>query len=669
MGKVINPYNFINLPPNRNNASQETGSLTGRIECYLYPRTHMFIPNTTNDKVFESSDAEHKSYDFYSYQDLSTIENPSTCEPIIPGSSIRGEMRSLYEALTNSCLSAVDNDLILNKRLPNPGKIGVLQIKNGVYELFEAKKFMACFKECHADNAEKKFNGEKCGKFFHVEKLTEEDKISEGGKVHFKPSTNNYKERHYMPKMVTEITTDATKNTSHMDEGYVLIGEPFQKKHHFTIAKKASDTGKTFSDLDLQLLSVLLKLYGDTNQKNHKGYSAYKKQFEDIKKNGGEIPVYYKQLGNNWYLSPACISKEVYNNQLSALLEKGNYNPCENETNICPACKLFGFVGGNEKETFSLPGRLRFADARIEFDGAFEDLFEKPMSIKILASPKISSTEFYLQHPNFEYNQLEKSNLASDNKTGNKTTSNGADMWTFDSAFNWKGNQPVPIKSYTPQIKGRKFYWQHNKYCLKKISSAADNTNLKTTTTIRLLKPCAKETSTNNPAYYFRFSVYFDGLTNDELDKLIATLQLGGNGYHSIGQGKPFGMGSAKIVINKVILRSMGIENGKIIRTANQLYDFKKQSLPDAFPETISCAKQVESITQLHRFKSDIAYPTPEKDTRIHKWFSENRGNMNKPTITQILPNISTVSLNDEELEKNISLTKMEVPSTKNRTR
>lgn len=697
MTKMINPYTFVNLPPKRSNAKHEEGVLTGKIKCFLYPRTHMFIPNTTNDKVFSKGVSEHKSYDFYSYKDLSVEQNPSCAEPIIPGSSIRGEIRSLYEALSNSCLSAVDNDLILSKRLPNPGEIGILKIENGVYTLFKATKYMACYRLCKADNSPKRFNGGECGSYFDKKQL------SEGQKIYFKPSNKKYKDKKYMPITVDEIRIDM-EGLDHFLEGYVLIGEPLSGKHHFTIAETKYEAGKTISKEELQVLERILKLYGDSDAKDHNGYSAYKTRYEAIKNSGGKIPIYYKEIGSYLYLSPACISKEVYKNQLHTLLAKGNYNPCQTMEAICPACKLFGFVGQDGNADTALPGRLRFSDARIDNKGAFDQLFENQAPLNILATPKISSTEFYLQYPNFDYTHFDEMKHSETEKkkiqptinvskkgvmTGKgfdalsammsfKTTENESLidifpmfdekkepkdaelMWTYDTAFNWSKQgkiKPEPIPFYEPSIKGRKFYWHHNQHCCLEDFLDRDGPN-KMNATVRLLKPCAQEAKNGSPDYRFFFTVYFDRLTHDELEKLIATLRLGGKGYHSIGHGKPLGMGSAKIVVDKVELRELSIEAGKIIRTGDKAYDYKKQSLLEAFPESKACARQVEIITQIHEFDSEIAYPTPEDSSIIYKWFSNNRGPMNRPTIKQILPNIPTANMTKSELEDAISLTK-----------
>ena len=173
-GKAINPYAFINVPDKKTISEQAAGTYTGKIECRIYPRTPLFIPNTTNKFAFSKRDGEHLSYDFFSYNDISGQKDPPCAEPVIPGSSIRGEIRALYETLTGSCLSTVSNKLFLYKRLPNPGEMGILKIEivggRQKATLYQAERYMACYKieGTGKDKAEKYFNGKHVGKFLNV---------------------------------------------------------------------------------------------------------------------------------------------------------------------------------------------------------------------------------------------------------------------------------------------------------------------------------------------------------------------------------------------------------------------------------------------------------------------------------------------------------------------
>ena len=113
--KFINPYTFLPIKdeaPNRTNLRK--GSLSGRIHCKLSIESPTFIPNTS--KTFEEKFDKDtlKGQDFFSYQDLSQESKfPSNVpeDPRIPGSEIRGMIRNVYEQLTNSCLSVIDEKM------------------------------------------------------------------------------------------------------------------------------------------------------------------------------------------------------------------------------------------------------------------------------------------------------------------------------------------------------------------------------------------------------------------------------------------------------------------------------------------------------------------------------------------------------------------------------
>ena len=119
--KFINPYTFLPIKdeaPNRTNLRK--GSLSGRIHCKLSIESPTFIPNTS--KTFEEKFDKDtlKGQDFFSYQDLSQeskfpLKAPE--QPRIPGSEIRGMIRNVYEQLTNSCLSVIDDKNLTHMRI------------------------------------------------------------------------------------------------------------------------------------------------------------------------------------------------------------------------------------------------------------------------------------------------------------------------------------------------------------------------------------------------------------------------------------------------------------------------------------------------------------------------------------------------------------------------
>ena len=122
--RFINPYSFVSLGSDVQRDMPIDGELTGKIRVSLIVKTPLAIPDTegvTTDEI------GHKTYPFFRVAD----------KPVIPGSQLRGMLRSAYETLSNSCLS-VNNNNILSARHANPGNPGLIQFKNGVWHLFEA---------------------------------------------------------------------------------------------------------------------------------------------------------------------------------------------------------------------------------------------------------------------------------------------------------------------------------------------------------------------------------------------------------------------------------------------------------------------------------------------------------------------------------------------------
>lgn len=96
----VNPYNFVSLEEECDKQSaRATGNLTGKIICNLKTLTPMFIPS--------DEQTEDGIVDFFHYPSEKNLNNKSF-RPIIPGSEIRGAIRSVFEAAFNGCLSQVN---------------------------------------------------------------------------------------------------------------------------------------------------------------------------------------------------------------------------------------------------------------------------------------------------------------------------------------------------------------------------------------------------------------------------------------------------------------------------------------------------------------------------------------------------------------------------------
>jgi len=113
--RFLNPYNFVRYldkptpEPDADSPEQllmwrcsppphdRYVGLTGRIICTVEAVTPLFI---SDSHAIQESGDEHKSYRFFQYDG----------KPALPASSLRGMVRSVFEAVTNSCFAVFDQD-------------------------------------------------------------------------------------------------------------------------------------------------------------------------------------------------------------------------------------------------------------------------------------------------------------------------------------------------------------------------------------------------------------------------------------------------------------------------------------------------------------------------------------------------------------------------------
>ena len=140
----INPYTFL-----------ERNKKVNREENEQVDRKEK---NTKNKEI------KHFSYPFFRLGD----------NPVIPGSSIRGPLRSVYEALTDSCYSTTRSGQYITARTKSPFLPGLLIKTNGKWELYSATRYLLPIKEYGA----RPFDN---GKIFKYKEVID----NHGGSVYF----------------------------------------------------------------------------------------------------------------------------------------------------------------------------------------------------------------------------------------------------------------------------------------------------------------------------------------------------------------------------------------------------------------------------------------------------------------------------------------------------
>lgn len=614
--RFVNPYNFVSLgeacdkSPFISPFEQQEKTNTGYFICELVTKTPLFIPNTSNNKALHKAEelindklSDSSSFEFFSYTNLKgkTMQNSPNYEPIIPGSEIRGAVRSVHEAAFNGCLSQVNVDKPLHRRTMEPKQAGILFFdeKERKFKIQPCERVMLNVKEDHPKG-----------------KYVDKRKYREGEKVYIKKSFKPYKER--MPFVVDKI--EKFRKEEDWLEGYIHIGEYFPRKHHESVFVPTGETSCTVAPEEIKAFLELLQKYIE-NEFPHEGYKRYCEELVEgaIK----IIPVYYNEMKENnetypVYLSPANLSNEIFHQKVENLLkENGGYQPCTCRQNVCPSCALFGFV--SERTGQSLASRVRFSDAKRE--GKKGQCFKELVVLPELGEPKPGTVEFYTKR--------------------NTETSGETRFWTYDYKTN--GKVRMKLKPTELVIRGRKFYWHHKP---KNVTTKYALTNMRQR--IRPLK--------ENQVFSFR--VYYENITDQELKTLQWALDFNdSNCAHKIGRGKPLGYGSVKIQLKRLVTRSVS-ENGEWLLNQyepdpNCIGKWKHQDTEEQRDNrVVETTDQRDEILQIATFcqeiKDIISYPKGKvegngKNTEAsHQWF-----NLNKQEEKQVLPTIQ------EELSKN----------------
>lgn len=557
--EFINPYNFVRVEEPKecdrteyrvDHASFHNNFNTGKLRCKIKAISPMFIPDMTTKA--ECKDVkDHYKYKFFKINS----------EPAIPGTSIKGMLRSVYETITNSCFSQISKeDEKINFREPvtrgispkYPGIILKLPINNELGIILKCDlppvwvdKYFTNTSATHdigtevldAENIDSEY---KNGDLVNFEKGTE---------LEYQKGSNAFSMRH---------GTSVKKNGACSNYGYLKItGKNTKSKKHSerifhhpcfdTLPKNLPDNSKKLSNMLGEFEELNKKkpdnekfLYYFSPKDKHRFDSIQRTQLKTGKAilyeqgvNLEKMTLYYNKgmsVGDLVYfdicdstkkttknLSYVCIPKSTFNKNVYNTLENFSKHllPCRNIHKLCPACKLFGAVdlqSADTDDTVSLAGKIKITNALLS-DGSRYDTETAPL--KILGSPHETATSFYLINENYDNTEAIV-----------KRTGAGYDQ------------NPQPV------LRGRKYYWHQcdeNTLLKKSAYEAQENPKCNNqNATVELLKKNAE----------FEFDLYFENLAKEELALLIWSLELENGMLHKLGHGKPLGLGSIKINID-----------------------------------------------------------------------------------------------------------------------
>lgn len=604
---IINPYTFVEGRDKveRIEKDPEEGSRTGVFTCRIYPKTPLLIPDAFDKEKFRESvsdEGEKKKIEHYSYNFFS-LDFGEGKRPVIPGSSIRGPLRSMYETLTDSCYATAVKDQYITARPKKAFQPGLLMKEGNKWELYSAIGYKFQIQEYLNASGAAKDPQIASSSYRSVEK--DYGKKDYGKKVEFQGFTKNInvRGRNIIQYYVSSIGIQ-NKNM----EGYYYIGEYISNKKYeciFVEKEKVNITSDKVKSA-FEPLKAILKLYRDVkiNQKfvssngtwdpeKHGGYANI--DLESFEKNGGVLPIWYKKIGANYYFSFASIGRFQYYTPIDKILEKKSKMPCTNLKKLCKACSLFGMIGEEE----GLGSRVRISDA----------VYDKKSIENI---KKYNLTELRTPHPSYlPFYAITEDYLAGyDDKKCN--------------------------------IRGRKFY-RHFTPDYKTLNNLLDE------------KVDTKMSGILEGSFIFK--VYFEKLTDEQLAELAMLLCLGenkkdGKYCFKLGHGKSLGFGSAKIVVESLEIRSFDPTKPKYkIQTYNEVKRDNKEKTRKLFTdvkfeantlknmkdslEKISKVLCLDTVSKLEN-GIKVSYPdvlnkSSKADNKLEgnilassQWFSEN---------------------------------------------
>ena len=684
--EFINPYTFISLGEECTRNTQSEGNITGYLNCILTTKTPLIMLDTNSgdkEKITRMVNGEPKEEDHKYFKEVFQMNG----KPAIPGSELRGMIRSKFEILTNSCLSAVKLDQEFTGRSKFPlKKAGLLVKENDTWKLYKADKYE------YVSGLYNNKTGSKIpisfvnGNTYHpglrqkveVQKARfSRDSTIKGYLKIAEPLGKNQPKKHifikrdcivaegnHLIRQYEDITALFKDNLGHEHIGatssevrpvwyeeingdvYFSLSQTGQLRYRNKLKDVIPSGDKTFKGVAGLLIKEedTWKLYraqcycynddvgnktGDTVNFNNKGNCAVfddrsskkgylmlgkesdgegnrflfqkttkeishnpglEKQYEDMvrlfseKENhpgytkGDVKPVWYKESPEGVYLSLS-----------QTKLPKSGYEPCDGSMGLCEACTLFGTV--NEENSFSHSSKIRVTDGTL-IPKKETAVVDKPIIVE-LGEPKPTNIDFYFK----------------------KNVANGG-FWSVDYHFDRDMSQQI---NDNVVIRGRKVYW-HNPTTKTVKEESQMNTTIN------------KHIARNQE---FKFKVYFENITQEQLDHLIWAVSLGDkkkNNYcHQLGLGKPLGFGSVKVDITEVYLLNVCFEDGRIKRTSKDTFtSYRYLTLSkDTFPLSNQQIKEIQRVFDFYYIRNmnpkvPVDYPRLEENGPIFDWFGPN---------------------------------------------
>lgn len=493
------PYNFIPLnstvveidkPPSFNQYHENR--FTGYINLNIETATPLYIRDTLNQEELKKQ-SEIKDYinpDFYSPGGI----------PKIPGSSLRGMIRTLIEIMSYSRFGAFDDRKLYFRAVGDTSSLGIqyknimLDVNDNLFPRIESgvmKKFGPVYRIYHS----KKICNTQIYRV-NFDKESKEiygpDKLVLGPfdfcQVYFNPVSPSI-HQHRTPKgskiylkYALLKTIKLKKDGGHSQKGFLVSSGLFGRKKHMHWVINEQDTNYS------EIPEELIREYRLDVSRDEKA-DIIKEMFE--KRRHNEVPCFFVRdsMGTIISFGFTGMFRLAYEKSIGEHIPKRLRTTENGNPDIAEA--LFG-----NTETFA--GRVFFEDAVLNDDQ--ENIIMNEDIPKLLQSPKPTTFQHYLVQPEDNIKALRHYNENS-------------------------------------AIRGNKLYWHGTGGdWIEK-----DEEIKKKKLIITRMKPVKPQTK-------FTGRIRFENLIDVELGALLFSLKLPAGCMHKLGMGKPLGLGTIKLI-------------------------------------------------------------------------------------------------------------------------
>jgi CRISPR-associated protein (TIGR03986 family) len=537
------PYNFVELPakvvlaePLPTQDQYHFGRNTGKIKCTLTTESPLYIRCGLSPSDFEKFG--EKSTNLEDLEKLTLEErgrrtnffnNPKNLDPILPGSSLRGMLRSLVEIVSFSKIDRVsDNQRLFfravatdpdkdslaaeYKHFVKPAiiKAGYLKKENGNWYICPAKTIKG---NTFVWVRESSLNLPDLIKFDNCSYYPQYIAVSYST---VSVNTSDRAQRTFANDVSSPETYPINKGTLVTSGNMKLAAGTSPRRNHCLVFEIDSDAKKLRIDhvaiqhycnalTDFQKETPFRKDLGILEENCPVFYSS-PKQEDNIVGFFGQSPNFripYSSKGNGHASTVLDFLPEAL----------------RDSSVIDIADAIFGYVGKGKVKEESYARRIFISDAKTDD----QDVWLQPIKPKILGGPKVTTFQHYLvQHDNTNAHKKNLKHYASE-----------------------PGRETV--------IRGHKLYWHKKNVSLDQIRE-------KDLDKLRKAKKQLTEITPIKSGITFEFDIHFENLSTVELGALLWILSLSsdkaqslgigkaGEQYcFSLGIGKPLGMGAVKI--------------------------------------------------------------------------------------------------------------------------